>query len=234
MSEKEIKKKEEEIEEETEEEKEEETEKEEEGTEAEEEEVAEKAAKKISKYLDLEALKTKIDKVIGRDESLAKKIYSESDLLKDKDNLTAEEKIVGFFQAMVNQDRVALKALSEGVAADGGYLFPDEFRAELIRDLEEPTRMRSLVRVIPMKRDIMKIPKLVSKPTVRWTSENAAKSTTTADFTEKTLTAYKVAAISLQSGIKWRHLIKKAINSVELLINRTIPSQALVLSPTKV
>jgi len=46
-----------------------------------------------------------------------------------------------------------------------------------------------------MKRDVMRIPKLLSKPHVRWTSENAAKSTTTADFTEKVLTAYKLSNI---------------------------------------
>jgi len=56
-----------------------------------------------------------------------------------------------------------------------------------------------LVRVIPMKRDIMNIPKLGSGPKVRWTSENAVKSTTTADFTQKTLTAHKVAAIMYAS-----------------------------------
>jgi len=80
-----------------------------------------------------------------------------------------------------------------------GYLVPDEFRAELIRDIPEVTLMRNLVRVVTMKRDVLKIPKLGSKPQVRWTSENATKSTTTADFDEKTLTAYKVAAIMYTS-----------------------------------
>jgi len=103
----------------------------------------------------------------------------------------------------------------------------DEFRAELIKDLEEPTRMRGLVRVVPMKRDILKVPKLGSKPKVTWTSENATKSTTTADFSEKTLTAHKVAAINL-SGIRWRHLIKNAINCWKTLTlrARAISSQA--------
>lgn len=55
--------------------------------------------------------------------------------------------------------------------------------------------MRGLVRVVPMKRDIMQIPKLSTRPQVRWTSENAQKSTTTASFESKTLTAHKVAAI---------------------------------------
>ena len=67
--------------------------------------------------------------------------------------------------------------------------------------------MRGLVRVIPMKRDIMKIPTLVSKPQVRWTSENAAKSTTTAEFYEKTLTVYKVAAMKKLSFLQLKMLL---------------------------
>ena len=46
-----------------------------------------------------------------------------------------------------------------------------------------------------MTRDILKIPKLGSRPQVRWTSENSVKSTTTADFGQKTLVAYKLASI---------------------------------------
>jgi len=81
-------------------------------------------------------------------------------------------------------------------AADGGYLFPDEFRAELIRDLADGNFMRSHVTTIPMKRDVMKIPSLESRPTVTWTEENAPKATTTAHFNEKTLTVKKMAAIN--------------------------------------
>lgn len=46
-----------------------------------------------------------------------------------------------------------------------------------------------------MKRDVMKIPGLVSGPKVSWTEENATKSTTTARFTEHTLTVKKMASI---------------------------------------
>ena len=72
-------------------------------------EVLEKAAidgngtedKKISALLDLE--------------TLMKKNVSE---------MTTEEKVVGFYQAMIQNNSTVLKALSEGTAADGGYLFP--------------------------------------------------------------------------------------------------------------
>ena len=115
---------------------------------------------------------------------------------KNVSEMTTKEKIVGFFQAMVQSNHPVMKALSEGTAADGGYLFPDEFRAEIIRDIAESSyRMRNEVTVIPMRRDIMKIPSLTSRPQVTWTQENASKSTTTAHFGEVTLTVKKMAAI---------------------------------------
>jgi len=49
--------------------------------------------------------------------------------------------------------------------------------------------------VIPMSKDIMNIPTLISGPKVTWTNELAAKSTTTARFGQATLTAHKMAAI---------------------------------------
>jgi len=45
----------------------------------------------------------------------------------------------------------------------------DEFRAQVIRDIADTPHMRSRVTVIPMKRDIMKIPTLESGPLVTWT-----------------------------------------------------------------
>lgn len=116
-------------------------------------------------------------------------------MCQNKNSLTANEKIVGFFSAAMRGDRVALKALSEGTSNDGGYLVPDEFRAEIVRDLVEKNYMRSQVRIIPMARDVLKAPTLESRPKVYWTEENTTKSTTTAQFSEVTLTCYKMAAI---------------------------------------
>lgn len=161
--------------------------KDEENSELEDEEI-----KRIS-----DKLTTVISKKLGLDKVQDKfptKVWSQIDL--DRvDKLQGDEKIIGFFKALLQNNTVALKSLSEGVAVGGGYLVPDEFHEELIKDLEEPNRMRSLVRVVQMSRDVMKIPKLGSRPKLRWTSENAAKSTSTADFSEKTLTCYKCAAI---------------------------------------
>jgi HK97 family phage major capsid protein len=162
-----------------------------------EEEITE-AAQKLMKSLGIDELKAKVDslsKEKGGDKKISDLVDLEKLMKKGVDEMTAKEKIVGFFQAMMQSNHGALKALSEGVAADGGYLFPDEFMAEIIRDIANTPHMRSEVRVVPMKRDVMKIPTLATGPKVTWTAENAAKSTTTAQFNEATLTAKKMAAI---------------------------------------
>lgn len=168
---------------------------------AEEKKLAKGIAKQVMANLGLESVKDLSDRVDGLmksqypTDSKLTKILGGKDYIREKDQLTANEKIVGFFHALVTGNEHATKALAEGVAADGGYLFPDEFLAEVIRDVAELNVMRSLVRVIPMRRDVMKIPELLSGPDVYWTAENAAKTTTTAHFNERTLTVKKMAAI---------------------------------------
>ena len=168
------------------------------------EEKLDEAAEKVVEKLGVNELTARIDKLENpKVKNVEKKVAGilslEKLMKKDVSEMTANEKIIGFFQAALRSDHEVLKALSEGTPADGGYLFPDEFRAEIIRDLEEKPHMRNLVRVIPMTRDVMNIPTLVSGPQVTWTAENATKSTTTARFGQATLTAYKMAAIMYSS-----------------------------------
>ena len=161
-------------------------------------EVAEKIVSSVTKRLGLDNLNEKVNEVLANQangNSKIMEILKGKDLAKGKDQLTKDEKIVAFYHALVTDDKAVIKALSEGTAADGGNLFPNEFRAELVRWLSEQNRMRSLVRVIPMRRDIMNAPSLVSSVQLYWTAENATKTTTTAHFGSITLTARKVAAI---------------------------------------
>jgi len=150
---------------------------------------ADKIQKDINKLFDMQ---NPVDSKLS-------KILNGKDYVKDVDSLTKEEKIVGFYHALVTNNHVALKALSEGTPADGGYLFPNEFLTELVKELPDINVMRGEVRVIPMKRDVMNVTNLISGPKVVWTAENAAKSTTTARYSQLTLTAYKVAAILYSS-----------------------------------
>ena len=157
------------------------------------------ATEKIMASLNLGDIHKKLDELSKAKEVTATKSSALLDLEalmnKDVEKMTVKEKVVGFFQAIIQSNSAVLKALSEGTAADGGYLFPDEFRAEVIKDILERSHMRDQVTVIPMRRDIMNIPTLASRPQVTWTEENATKSTTTAHFGQVTLTVKKMAAI---------------------------------------
>lgn len=176
----------------------------EEGADADVEAAVEAATEKIYKKLGLGDIHAKLDAVLAEKKGATEKevtpakkalINLETLMKKDVSEMTPREKIVGFFQGMLQNDTAVMKALAEGVAADGGYLFPDEFRAEIIRDIMNQPRMRNEVTIIPMRRDVMNIPTLASRPTVTWTDENAVKSTTTAHFGQVTLTVKKMAAI---------------------------------------
>lgn len=184
-----------------------------EGTELDEKMLTE--AKKLGKAIAEEAMKgldlgsDKTVEVSKRMEKFLDSQYGSSsklkELLKGKDifagtdELTKDEKIIGFFHGLVTNNDHVLKALAEGTDADGGYLFPNEFLAEIVRDLPEINVMRNYVRIIPMKRDKMDVTSLVDGLDVFWTAENAAKSTTTARFSQQTLTAFKMAAILYSS-----------------------------------
>ncbi|MFA6982304.1 MAG: phage major capsid protein [Patescibacteria group bacterium] len=159
-------------------------------------------AKKIVAGLGLEKiadLSDKVEKLMAKDtvvDAKMAKILGGKDYSKDADKLTKEEKIVGFFHALVTNNEPALKALSEGTTGDAsGYLLPEDFKAEIIRELQDIVVMRQLCRIVPMKRNTMVIPSMTSSVQVYWTAENATKTTTTAVFAQKSLTAYKMAAI---------------------------------------
>lgn len=86
------------------------------------------ATDKVVASLGLDKLQSSIksieEKLGKKEEGSNKKISALLDLEtlmnKDVDKMTAKEKIVGFYQAMIQNNHTVLKALSEGTAADGG------------------------------------------------------------------------------------------------------------------
>lgn len=168
---------------------------------------AQKAAKILGDTLrkelgidDLKAQVAKVEEFVNAPEnSKLKELLHGKDPVKDKASLTKEEKIVGFYHALVTNNIAAIKALSEGTAADGGNLFPAEFLAELVKPLAELPRMRALVRVIPMKRNTLNASSILNRPKIYWTAEKHVKTTTTASFGQPSLTARKAAAIIYSS-----------------------------------
>ena len=110
-------------------------------------------ASKISAALNLDELSTKVDKILEKD-SMAAKVYGEAGVKKNIDELTKEEKIVAFWHSLVSMDEAKIKALSEGTAADGGYLknrvVIKKFMAQAFRKLQETLKYETICRQVPV------------------------------------------------------------------------------------
>lgn len=123
------------------------------------------------------------------------KVFVAEDTQKAVNELTAEEKVKAFCIALVRQDEMAVKALSEGVNADGLYTVPTEFEGQLREQLYEESTIRPMVSVVSMNRKTKTLDEILNGPEVYWTGEGQTKTTTTAEFAQKTLTAFKLASI---------------------------------------
>lgn len=100
-----------------------------------------------------------------------------------------------YAKALLNKDVSRVRALAEGTDADGGYLVPDEFRADLVQHMLTTQAIRNFATVIPMEGKYLEFPKLTSDVKVYWGTENTAIATTTADFGNVVLTPFRLNAI---------------------------------------
>jgi len=123
------------------------------------------------------------------------KVFVAQDVEKAVSELTSEEKVKAFSIALINRDAVAIKALSEGTNADGGFTVPTEFESLLREEIVQEATIRPLVTTVTMARKTKTLDEIFNGPETYWTAEGATKATTTAEFKQKTLTAFKLASI---------------------------------------
>lgn len=140
-----------------------------------------------------------IDKKLGRTHSVEDlseiKVILPGRKQAGKQVTEVTQKSVEFFSALYMGDKAKLQILSEGTAADGGYLVPDEFANVIIEDIRDINIMRQFASVMTTSSDTVHIPSLVSRPKAAWRAEKATKNTSTATFSENVLTPYSLAAI---------------------------------------
>lgn len=123
---------------------------------------------------------------------------------KELANLEDDEKIVVFFKAMITRkedpeaDKI-FKALTEGTNADGGYLVPAPLATEIWRVLPDMSVMRRIARTMPMQSRTLAMNSTTATPTAYWIGEAETKTTTSVEFSQRTLTAYKLVARVLAS-----------------------------------
>lgn len=157
------------------------------------EDVAERMAEKIARAIKETGKLNQADS-----EEFANKFFSPKTGMRgieypsELGNLSKNDKIVLWFKSLFEKDRDpeanrVFKALVEGTDSQGGYLVPEEFRAEVFRILPDMSVMRKLARILPMNTDTLNLNTLDAEPAAYWTSEYASKSTTSAEFGRVTL-----------------------------------------------
>lgn len=104
-------------------------------------------------------------------------------------------KTAQFAHALFTGDREKLQLLTEGTAAAGGYLVPEEFANMIIEDKRDITVMRQLANQMTISGDTFHLPTLEARPKAAWRSEAAVKATSTAQFNELVFTPYSLAVI---------------------------------------
>lgn len=101
-----------------------------------------------------------------------------------------------FLKSFFANDVQKLQILSEGTAADGGYLVPEEFANMIVEDRRDANIMRQIAApAISIKTDTFHLPNLASRPKAAWVAEKAAKNTSTASFGESVFHPYALASI---------------------------------------
>lgn len=125
------------------------------------------------------------------------------------DDVSAEGKFAKtkrFLKALIGRDTLVLNEmhaearvkanLSEGTTTAGGFLVPEEFKAEVLRLAAQYGVLRRECRIIPMAYDIVNIPAAgTTDQSAIWTNEAAQIKQTNPNFRQVTLTINKLAAI---------------------------------------
>lgn len=140
------------------------------------------------------------DSALGKKVSIAElseqKVVLNERKVQGKSVTEVSQKTVHFLQALTQKNVEKLQLLSEGTAADGGYLVPEEFANMIIEDVRDMNIMRQIARSpITISSDTFHLPNLSSRPQAAWRNEKAVKNTSTANFGENVFTPYSLAVI---------------------------------------
>lgn len=129
---------------------------------------------------------------------IEKKIFGSA---KEIEGLEGKEKSARFIKAVYNRDKetaraIVGKAMTESADTAGGHLVPEEFRSEIVRLAEDFGLIRKQARMVPMKREVLKLPKVTASVTVYWPGETNAGTESKPTLGLVTLTAKTLVGLT--------------------------------------
>ena len=189
-----------------------------------------KKKKKNGKTISVDALESKLSDMfekkirdLGLDKTKRKKkvVGDKADV----SELKGVHKIAKFLEAVVYGDDAVAKQLAEGVGADGGYLVPVEFRAEVIKKLDKIAVIRPRATIIPMRRDKMEIPAEDGGVTAFWVAENTGLTESDATFEQLVLNTNKLTGLSKMSRELFADSAVGVVDYITDLFGRTFANE---------
>ncbi len=105
-------------------------------------------------------------------------------------------------EAFISKGRESLepeeiKYLRTDVDTDGGYLAPNEYVAEIIKDITEVSPVRSIARVRRSSSKAIEVPKRTSKTSGGWVGEGETKNNSESNYGMLEIPVNKVMAVSI-------------------------------------
>ena len=120
---------------------------------------------------------------------------------------------VTFARAILTKDDATAKSMAEGTDPEGGYLVPEEYKATLLRIVEQYGALRREAQIVPMAREEMRFPTFDTYAAGNWQDgsgdagspcywpdELVAITEAWPQFGDTLLTAKKLAALIPSSG----------------------------------
>jgi HK97 family phage major capsid protein len=160
--------------------------------------------------LDMEQLKTVVSnavvemtKQLGMDRVDRKHGIFPGTTEEDLQQLSKEDRLKKWLRAIYTKDPAELinvKALSEGSPTGGGYLVPEEFRTEVIREAEKFGVLRKEAFVFPISVDGLNLTAANGVVTIVWTPELGAITPSSPAFAQLQLNVKKAAGITALSN----------------------------------
>lgn len=117
-----------------------------------------------------------------------------------KKNLEQLVEIQRYLKALYDNDRVALKALSEGTDSAGGYLVPTVLATRIYDIVIAQGYARREMTTLEMTSKTLDLATLVTKPVIYYVAEGAQITASDMVFGKKVLTATKMAGIAPMSN----------------------------------
>lgn len=117
--------------------------------------------------------------------------------------LDRKDKMASFIKALYNKDSESLakfKAMNETTGADGGFVVPEEFAAEVNRVVEDFGLVAKLARKFPMKSDTLNVPRLSASVSISYPGEATAGTGSQPTFQRVQLLAKTIVGLTPMSN----------------------------------